>query len=162
MGRALSIWGDQMISTDSQRGFTLVEVMIVLVIVSIVTAFSYASYQHNIHKVRRTDAQTTLVSFSAAMERHYIAKGSYLDADDGNPADALGFLVPDAAVFESEAPLDGSVKYYDLRISALTATAYTLHAIPKGSQSSDGKMKVGSTGERVWDNANDGSYSSVW
>ena len=151
-----------MMIMKKNRGFTLIEILIVLVLVSIISSFAYSSYSKNIVKTRRIDSQAALMSFAAAMERHYIAKGSYLGSDNGEEPDSNGYLTPNAKVFASEAPLDGSAKYYDLRIKALSETAYTLFAIPKGPQAGDGKLRLSSTGERVWDKSDNNSFSEAW
>lgn len=143
----------------SQRGFTLIELMIVLTIVGIVSSFAYSSYSTNIIKTHRSDAQVVLMSFAAAMERHYISQGSYLGADNGDAADGNGFLKP--GIFSMEAPIDGNVKYYDLRM-IVTATTYSLFAIPKGTQAGDGNIRLTSTGQRNWDKTSNNTYSTGW
>jgi type IV pilus assembly protein PilE len=49
--------------TDS-RGFTLVELMVVIVIASILMAIAIPSYKTSIRKSRRTDAKTALLDLA--------------------------------------------------------------------------------------------------
>jgi type IV pilus assembly protein PilE len=145
-------------SVVRQKGFTLVEILVVLAIVSVISAIAYSSYSDNIIKTHRADAQATLVTFAAAMERFYVANGSYEGASDGD--DSLG-EIPAAAVFASESPLESATKLYDLRMNT-AATTFTLHAIPKGKQAGDGRLRYTSTGERSWDKENNGTYTAPW
>jgi type IV pilus assembly protein PilE len=55
--------------TASNKGFTLIEVMIVVAIVGILAAVAYPSYQDHVRKSRRAEAQSALMGLAAAMER---------------------------------------------------------------------------------------------
>lgn len=141
-----------------QAGFTLVEIMAVVVIIGIIAAIAIPAYQDSVKKSRRIDAQSSLISFASALERHYAVKNTYIGVDNGG--DAKG-RIPDASIFANETPLEGAVKYYDLRIT-FTALAYTVFAIPKGAQAGDGSLRLTSTNARGWDKANNGTYSEGW
>lgn len=133
-----------------QRGFTLIELMIVVVIIGLIAAFSYPSYQEYIERTRRVDAQGALMEMAAAMERHYASNNSYEAAAAG------GADTGAPAIFPDESPLEGNPKYYDLRIQAAGANTFTLRATPKGVQAGDGNMELDSTGVRRWDRGADG------
>jgi len=113
------------------QGFTLIELMIAVVIVAILAAIAYPSYQEQVSKSRRADAKGAMLGFATAMERHYTSTGSYLAAAAG------GANTGAPAIFATEAPLDGATKYYDLTISAATSSTYTLQAAPKNAQAGD-------------------------
>ena len=136
-----------------ERGFTLIELMIVVAIVGILAAIAYPSYQSSVEKSRRSDAQAALTAFSAAMERHYTDNGSsYL----GAAASGADTGAPD--IFPTQAPLDGSTKFYDLTIGAATRNTYTLVATPKGAQAGDGALRLFSNGVREWNKDGAGSW----
>ncbi|SFN45233.1 type IV pilin protein [Marinobacter pelagius] len=128
-----------------QRGFTLIELMIVVAIIGIIAAIAYPSYTDYVEKTRRSDAQGALMGLAAAMERHYATNNSYEDAASG------GADTGSPAIYADEAPLDGNTKYYDLTIQAADATSFTLRATPKGAQAGDGMLELDSTGARRWD-----------
>lgn len=138
---------------QQQRGFTLIEVMIVVAIIALLAGIAWPSYQNQVRSSNRADAQGALMGLAQAMERHYTENGTYEEAaagggDTGSPA-----------IFPSEAPLDGSRKYYDLEITDATETGYELTASPKstGVQAGDGDLTLSSTGERLWDEKGSGT-----
>ncbi len=113
------------------RAFTLIELMIVVVIVSILALLSYPNYQGFIMKSRRVDAEAALLGLENAMERQYTESNSYLGAG------TVGGNTGAPTVFSATSPLHGSVVYYQLRIDSATATSYQLNATPTGAQSRD-------------------------
>lgn len=120
------------------RGFTLIETMFVVVIIGILAAIAYPSYGEYLAKARRTDAQAALLELAQFMERYYTVNGRYVDGDGDPPA--LPFV---------EAPKDGGTKAYALGfVAAVSATAYTLEAVPKGPMSGDrcGSLRLSSIG----------------
>jgi type IV pilus assembly protein PilE len=137
-------------------GFSLIELLTVLAIAAIIATIAVPSYINQMGKTRRKDAQSALTGLAQAMERHFTEKSTYASAADGDPTSDVNGVPPESNVYPSEAPLDGSNKYYDLRITAATSGAYTLRAIPKNGQAGDGILELNSTGVRRWDKNNDG------
>mgnify|MGYP002715001189 FL=1 len=123
------------------RGFTLIELMIVVAIIGIIAAIAYPSYQEYVRSAKRADAETALMELGHFMERYYTANGKYVKAD--NSAPALPF---------TEAPKDGSTKVYTLGFAAgnPTASKYVLQAAPKGSMANDkcGTLTLSHTGAK--------------
>ncbi|HUE90562.1 type IV pilin protein [Pseudomonas sp.] len=127
-------------SASRSRGFTLIELMIVIVVIGILAAIAYPSYEEYMRKAKRADAQTVLLELAQFMERHYTANGTYLTA--AKEAPALPFSI---------APKDGSRKNYDLSFASTpTASGYTLQAVPTGSMASDpcGTLTLNNTGAK--------------
>lgn len=137
-------------SYKKQRGFSLIELMIVVTIIAILATIAFPGYQASVRKSRRADAQGALVTFAATMERHFTENNTYKGAASG------GGDTGEPAIFATEAPLGGVDKFYDLTIQAAQATAYTLRATPKNAQAGDGLMELTSTGIQRWDENNDG------
>lgn len=138
-------------------GFTLIELMVVVVILAILLGIALPLYKEQVKSGRRAGAQSALTSFSAAMEREFTNRGTYARADGDDASEAEGDNAA-PTMFATEAPLDSDTKYYDLRINLSTITAYRLIAIPKNAQAGDGSLAISNTGERVWDKNNDGDY----
>jgi type IV pilus assembly protein PilE len=65
--------------SNPQRGFTLVEIVIVLAIVAILAAFAYPSYQESIRKAKRAEARAALMQLMQQQERYYSQHSTYRD-----------------------------------------------------------------------------------
>ena len=107
----------------SEHGFTLIEVMIVVVIVAILAAVAIPSYQGQIQKTRRADAKEALMRAAAAQERYFFSHNEYTD-----DLTQLGF--------QSSLSNDA---HYSLKADPVTTTAFTITAtpVPNGVQLKD-------------------------
>jgi len=121
-----------------QKGFTLIELMIVVALIGILASIAYPSFLEQVRKSKRSDATGALEGFANAMERHFTANGSYLCAaglpSPPNPCISTG---APQAIFPAQSPTDGSAAAYNLTINAATAATYTLLATRAGSQATD-------------------------
>lgn len=119
------------------KGFTFIELMIVIVIIGIISAIAYPSYLSQLQKSRRVDAQTALLELAQYMERYYTTNGTY-----------VGAVLPFTA-----SPKDDSTKYYNLSVSGLAANAYTLSGVPitTSSQATEscGTLTLSQTGAKT-------------
>jgi type IV pilus assembly protein PilE len=96
-------------------GFTLIELMIVVVIVGILAAIAYPSYARYVEKARRADAKSALLDASQRLERCYTQTNSY----DHEDCPDLPVLSPDG--------------HYLVDATDLTATTFALEADPNGT-----------------------------
>jgi type IV pilus assembly protein PilE len=124
---------------QSQRGFTLVELLIAMVIVSILAAIAIPSYSRYILKSRRTEAKSALLDLASLEERYFSTNNTYTTAPSnlGYPAGtAVSFPVGSSYysitainVINAVAPINAT--------SAGTPASYTITAVPINSQVND-------------------------
>lgn len=68
------------------RGFTLIELMIVVAIVGIISAIAYPSYMNYVRKSHRAEVAQLLVEAAQGLERYYSRAGQYTDKSGVTPA----------------------------------------------------------------------------
>ena len=124
-------------------GFTLVELMIVIVVVAILVAIAYPSYESAMIKGRRSDAESTLMDIAQRQQQYLLDARAY---------------APDVATLNVTIP-PGVSAFYTISISApSTAVPPTFVAsavpIPGSAQGSDVTLTIDNTGAK--------SPSGVW
>jgi type IV pilus assembly protein PilE len=122
-------------------GFTLIELMIVVAIVAILAAIAYPSYQSQIRKTRRGDAQAVLMQAAQYMERLYTENGCY----DKNPC---GTGTAPTFPF-TKSPIDGNDAYYSVALTAVDDDTFTITATPQASESGATALSIDNTGLRT-------------
>ena len=78
-----------------QRGVTLIELMIVVVVMGVLASIAVPSYRSYLLRSQRTDAKTALLQVQSAQEKFYLQNNRYLiDAAKvaTAPPDGLGLL----------------------------------------------------------------------
>lgn len=132
----------------AQRGFTLIELMIVVAIIAILAGIAYPGYQDVIRKTRRADAKKDLVGLANALERYHTENDTYIGSADGSDK-------PQSTVYPGYSPSDGDAAgaVYQLTATDLSASQYTLTATPVNNSSNDGDgdLTLDNLGRRLWD-----------
>lgn len=122
------------------KGFTLVELMIVVAIVAILAVVAYPSYQNSMIKSRRADGQALLMSLMNAQERYYTLNNGYT-----TDLSQLGFTVSSGQVDSDEGFYKASAAF----CTSGDSSCVTLTAVPQGGQSSDGNITLNSKGVKA-------------
>ncbi len=116
---------DMHMKNINSKGFTLTELMIVVVVVGVLAAIAIPAYQTYVERARRADAKSAILAVQLAQEKWRANNPTYTSdmtnlgytlASNNNSAD--GFYTVDVA--------DGA-----------TATNYIVNAQPKGKQVND-------------------------
>jgi prepilin-type N-terminal cleavage/methylation domain len=107
-------------------GFTLLELVIVVLIISILAAIAIPQYRQYVVRSHRVDAQSALVELAARQERFYYTNNAYTD---------------DLAKLNAVSTQAGEL--YSVDIPSASSTGYTVRASAQGSQQkSDGACQT--------------------
>jgi len=128
-----------------QKGFTLIELMIVVAIIGIIAAIAYPSYTSQVMKTQRSDGKAALMESAHKLERCYTEYNAY---NSGS--------CPALSATSSEG-------YYTIS-AAKTASTFTLTATPaSGSVTGDTECKNFTlTNTGVQGISGSGSASDCW
>jgi type IV pilus assembly protein PilE len=126
-------------------GMTLIELMIAVVVVAILAAVAYPSYENQLRKGRRASAQTFVVDLANREQQYLLDARSY----------AIGATALAQLGFADEAAIPADVsKYYTITIGPALATtppSFTITATPKAGtkQVTDGPLTLDSAGAKT-------------
>ena len=132
--------------TKFSRGFTLMELMIVVVIIGVIASFAYPSYLDSVRRSNRGDANAALNVLANDLERYFSLNGSYTTDLDQFSLQTYG-----------DYALSGGSKYH-LSVAAGTtgsiASSYSITAVPAADTSQEGDtnclmFSIDSIGQRL-------------
>ena len=134
-------------STDNrQRGFTLIELMIVVAIIGILAAIAYPAYTQYVRRANRADAQAIMLESIQFMERYFTTNGTYSGAN-----------LP-----KTQSPENGTAKYA-INLNPLpTATDFVIEAVPTGGYADEqcGALTIDQTGAKT--HSGTGTLADCW
>ena len=112
-----------LISNRKVKGFTLIELMIVVAIVAFLASIALPSYRNFVVRTNRAEAVSDLSELASWLERQYTIFGSYNNLSMPN----LPF---------SNSPRTGTANYI-ITLASSTPSTYLLTSSPTGGQLSD-------------------------
>ena len=127
------------------KGFTLIELMIVVAIIAILAAISVPLYKQYVRSVNRGEMQAELLNIGTELQRYKIANFSFLKSDD-------------TPITLAEIKRNGDYKtssgqsLYTIELRNVSAGSWELVAIPKdgSTQKGDGSIFLNSKGQKCW------------
>lgn len=148
------------------KGFTLIELMIVIAIIGILVAVVMPGYRNYVLESQRTDTQGKMLQMIELQERFFIDRFTYTTALDGSFAagTGLGYATDPVVISYNGLPaynislqpclVDANL-YPDISAPATDHLnrCYRIIATPVGDQVNDGGMVVDNRGRKVLDYA---------
>ena len=110
-----------------QRGVTLMELLIAMVVVGILAAIAIPSYRSYVIRVQRTEAKSALLATAGALERCFTRFNAYDDED---------------CAAAQELPRTLAEGRYQIQAPTLTAGSFVLHAVPQAGQTEDAECRT--------------------
>lgn len=127
-----------------ERGFTLVEILIVVALIGILSAIAFPSYNEYVRKSQRAEVQRVLAEANQYLKRYFGAQDTYEGAE--LPAGLTQSPTTGTAVYVIELMEDGAA------VDAITeAGTYTIRARRTGSMASDrcGNLSIDQNGTKT-------------
>lgn len=110
------------------RGFTLVELMIVVAVIAVITMIAVPAYNEQVRKSNRGLAKSDLLELTQCAERFHTTNGTYVGFEAATACDVNG---------------KDDANTYDFTAADIARTTFSLVAAPQGGQSSDKCGKLG-------------------
>jgi|TARA_A100001518_G_C1218760_1_gene62204 type IV pilus assembly protein PilE len=125
------------LKSHTQQGFTLIEVMIVVVIIAILSSIAYPNYTEYVKRGKRSEGQALLSDAAAAQERYYAQNFAYITTA-GNLSKLFNTANPKSQTGQ-----------YNLSVgSSANDGGYTLTATPTFDDAGCGNLTLNALGER--------------
>jgi len=137
------------------RGFTMIELMIVIAVLSILVLIAYPAYDSFVTRTRRSEAKRELLALATAQERYFTNCNAYAAALDGSQANCTGLGGGTATRITENG-------HYEISLAG-GGTAYALTATPRGVQANDstcGNFTLTDTGAKSVSGS--GTVDSCW
>jgi len=117
----------------SWRGFSLIELMVVLAVFAILSTIAVGSYRRYSLRATRTEGRLALLAIQVAQEKYFLQNNAY--AQDI----ATVIAAPPAGLGVSSVDASGltSGGNYTISFAAVTLTTYRLQAVATGNQTKD-------------------------
>lgn len=126
------------ITQPRSAGFTLVELMIAVMVVGILAAVAWPSFQDSVRKGHRADAQAFLMELAQQEQRYLLDARAY-----ANSLAALSASVPASVASHYQSPV--------FTVTAGTPPTFSISITPTGSQASDscGTLTIDQAGNKT-------------
>lgn len=128
---------------NHSRGFSLIELMIVVAIIAILAMVAYPSYQDYVRRAARAEARAAILNMAQLQERNFSDRGAYVAVSSGALTDGWQNANWSGSSYSS--------RKYDVTV-AINGNTYTITATPTAtngfSEPNCGNLTLTSNGTR--------------
>jgi type IV pilus assembly protein PilE len=105
---------------ERQKGFSLIELLVVILIIAILAGIAIPSYHRYVVRAHRTEARRALLELAGKQERYFYSHNAYTDS---------------LSLLSTSATMEGG--NYTIAVSSASASDFTLTATATGLQQRD-------------------------
>jgi type IV pilus assembly protein PilE len=121
------------------RGFSFIELLIILTVIGILMSIAIPNYQQHRIKANRVAAQAALLDIASRQRQYFIDARRFFDH---NQFSAMGYSVPDEVL-----------NFYTVTVDTTTPAGqpprFVAKATPHGVQAADGELSVDYLGKKL-------------
>lgn len=116
------------------RGFTLIELMVVVIIVAVLLTIALPAFQNQVRRSNRAAAQAEMMAIANLQQQYLLSNRSYMDK---TTLEATGYVLdPD---------VDRNYDY-TITVNLATVPTYDIQFTATGSQAADGNLTLDEQG----------------
>jgi type IV pilus assembly protein PilE len=141
---------------NHHRGFTLIELMIVVAVVGILATIAYPSFQDYVRRAARAEARAAMLHMAQLQERNFSDRGAYVAIASG--------LRSDGWQSANWSGSDFNTRKYDVTValnvaSGSTTLPFVITATPLTADAKCGNLTLASDGTR---GSSAGDLATCW
>jgi len=122
-------------ASRKQRGFTLIELMIVLAILAILLAVALPAWQNQVKRAKRTAAQAEMMDIANRQQQYLLSNRSYMDT-----------TVLAGTGFTLDADVSQNYSYTVVPNNAVAPPTFVITFTALGGQATDGNLTLNEQG----------------
>lgn len=134
------------------KGFTFIEMIIVVAIVAILAAIAIPSYQQHVRKTKRVEMQSELLEIASKLQQFKAVHHTFTPNGTAITFSDLGYAADYSGI--ANFPKSGTATY-KVSIENVTQNSWLLVAITENNQKGDGALGLDSQGQKCWTPNND-------
>lgn len=130
-------------------GFTLIEMMVVIVIIAILSLIAYPSYQEHIRQTKRVEVQVILVDIAAKLQQYQIVHHRFLNRDN-SPITLEDLNLKTNGQKQLEFPDYDPIYLIELSDVKLNSWALIARPIQGKIMQHDGEIRINDLSQKCW------------
>ena len=121
----------------TQKGFTLIELVIVVAILAILATIAIPSYREYVIRGHRRAAQAAMMEIATQERQYFVANRAFAEVTADGTVNELGYALP---------PEVDEFYDFDIDVDAGPPPSFTINFTAVGGQAGDGNLSLTSEG----------------